>query len=195
MAISLVKGQKISLEKESGGGLSKVVMGLGWDPAQKKKGFFSFLFSQKTEIDLDASCVLFDENKKFVDVVFFGNLKTKDGTVVHTGDNLTGEGEGDDEQIIVWLDKVAPSVKDIIFAITSYQGQTFNAIDNAFCRIVDARNNKELARYTLTGGGAYTAMIMAKIYRHQGEWKMSAIGEPAQGKTILDLAPNILRLL
>jgi tellurium resistance protein TerZ len=192
MAVDLVKGQKISLAKGSGGSLTKVIMGLGWDPVKKKKGFFS---RKPAEIDLDASCVLFDETKKPLDAVWFGQLKSHDGSITHTGDNLTGEGEGDDEQIIVNLDRVPPNVKYIAFTVNSFQGQTFDEVDNAFCRLVDASNNQEVARYTLTGGGSHTALIMAKLYRHQGEWKMHALGDPASGRVVEELVPAIVNLL
>ncbi|MDR2442224.1 MAG: TerD family protein [Deltaproteobacteria bacterium] len=191
MAISLVKGQKISLEKESGGGLSKVVMGLGWDPV-KKKGLF---FSKPVEIDLDASCILFDEKKTPVDFVWFNQLRSRDGSITHTGDNLTGEGEGDDEQIIVDLAKVPGHVKYLVFTVNSFRGQTFNQVQNAYCRLVDERNQKELARYTLSGGGDHTAMIMAKVYRHQNEWKMHALGDPAQGRVVEQLIADAVKIL
>ncbi|MDR2349110.1 MAG: TerD family protein [Deltaproteobacteria bacterium] len=184
MTVNLVKGQKISLKKDSGQVLEKVVMGLGWDPA--KAG---------TSIDLDASCVLFDENKKALDSVWFGQLKSKDGSVVHTGDNLTGEGEGDDERIIVDLTKVPPEAKYLAFTVNSFRGQTFNEVANAFCRLVDANGNLEVARHTLSGGGKHTAMIMAKVYRHGDEWKMAALGDPAEGRTVEDLIPAIAEVL
>ncbi|MDR1079606.1 MAG: TerD family protein [Deltaproteobacteria bacterium] len=191
MAINLTKGQRISLDKESGGGLSKVVMGLGWDPV-KKKGLF---FSRKVDIDLDASCGMFDANKNPVDMVWFSQLKSKDGSIVHTGDNLTGQGEGDDEQIIVDLARVPANVTSLIFTVNSFRGQTFNEVENAYCRIVDTRNNGEIARYTLTGGGAFTAMIMAKLYRHNNEWKMAALGEQGTGRTINELLPAMISTL
>jgi tellurium resistance protein TerZ len=191
MAISLVKGQRISLEKESGGSLSKVVMGLGWDPV-KKKGFFR---TKAVNIDLDASCALFDENKNPVDFVWFGQLKSRDGSIVHTGDNLTGEGEGDDEQIIVELKRVPANVKFLIFTVNSFRGQSFNEVENAYCRLVDDKGNKEIARYTLTGGGAYTAMIMAKVYRHEKEWKMQAVGQQTSGQTVNELIPAMVSIL
>ncbi|MDR1109645.1 MAG: TerD family protein [Deltaproteobacteria bacterium] len=191
MAINLVKGQKISLDKESGAGLAKVVMGLGWDPA-KKKGFFS---RKPAEIDLDASCTLFDENKTPLDFVYFGQLRSKDGSILHTGDNLTGEGEGDDEQIIVDLSRVPQHVKYLVFTVNSYQGQTFNEVDNAYCRIVDDKDGKELARFTLSGGGDNTALVMAKVYRHQGEWKMHALGEKTSGRVVNELLPAMVAVL
>jgi tellurium resistance protein TerZ len=196
MAISLQKGQKISLSKESGGALSKVVMGLGWD-AKKSTGGGGLLKGMfggggGESIDLDASCVMFDEQNKLVDSIWFGQLKSKDGSVVHSGDNRTGAGEGDDEQIVVNLDKVPATVKSLVFTVNSFTGQTFNAVENAYCRIVDSSNNNEIARYTLSAQGSHTAQIMAKVYRHNGEWKMHAIGENGTGRTIDSLLPQIV---
>lgn len=193
MAINLQKGQKISLSKESGGSLSKVVMGLGWDAKKTGGGLIKGMFGGGggDSIDLDASCVLFDEQNKVVDTVWFRQLKSRDGSIVHTGDNRTGDGDGDDEQIIVALDKVPAHVKALVFTVSSFTGQTFNAIENAFCRLVDSSNNKEVARYTLSAQGSHTAQIMAKVYRHNGEWKMHAIGENGNGRTIESLLPQI----
>ncbi len=183
MAISLVKGQKISLEKEAGTSLSKVIMGLGWDAVQKKS-----FFSKTTSIDLDASCALFDADKNIVDVVYFGQLKSKDGSIIHTGDNQTGEGDGDDEQILVNLSQIPQNIQAVVFTVNSYRGQTFNEVENAYCRLVNPENRSEIAKFVLTGGGSHTAMVMAKVYRHNNEWKMHAIGESTNGKTIQDLA-------
>ncbi len=188
MAINLQKGQRISLEKEAGGSLSKVVMGLGWD-AVKKKGFFGGLKQQN--IDLDASALLFDANKNLVDQVWFRQLKSKCGSLIHTGDNRTGEGEGDDEQIICHLDKVPPSVSMLVFVVNSFTGENFSQIENAFCRIVNGNNNQEIARYELSCQGNHSAQVMAKVYRHDAEWKMHAIGENCSGRTFHDLLPAI----
>ncbi len=140
MAISLQKGQKISLSKESGGSLSKVIMGLGWDAKKSGGGLLKGLFGGggSDAIDLDASCILFDDNNKAVDTVYFGHLKSKDGSIVHTGDNRTGAGDGDDEQIIVDLDKVPANVKSLVFTVNSFTGQTFDSVENAYCRLVDS---------------------------------------------------------
>jgi tellurium resistance protein TerZ len=190
MTVNLQKGQKISLEKEAGGALSKVTMGLGWD-AIKKGGFFGF--GAKTEsVDLDASCVMFDESNRPVDVVWFRQLKSRDGSIVHTGDNRTGAGEGDDEQIVVDLRTVPPTVKSLVFTVNSFTGQNFSTVQNAFCRIFDTNSNKEIARYDLSVQGSHTAQIMAKLYRHNGEWKMHAIGENGSGRTFDDLMPLIV---
>lgn len=187
MAISLAKGQKISLEKEAGGGLTRITMGLGWDVAQKK-GLLGRL-SGPASIDLDASCVLFDEAKNSLDAVWFQQLRSKDGSIQHTGDNLTGAGDGDDEQIIVDLSRVPANVKALVFVVNSFTGQNFSQVENAFCRVLNASNNQEIARYNLSAQGAHTAQIMAKVYRHNGEWKMHAIGEVSSGRTFNDLMP------
>ena len=195
MAINLQKGQKISLSKESGSELSKVVMGLGWDAKKSSVGLLKGRFgggSNTSAIDLDASCVLFDEKNTLVDTVYFGQLKSRDGSILHTGDNRTGDGDGDDEQIVVDLDKVPATVKSLVFTVSSYTGQTFDTVENAYCRIVDNRNNNEIARYTLSAQGSHTAQIMAKLYRHNGEWKMHAIGENGRGRTIADILPQIV---
>lgn len=196
MPISLAKGQKISLAKESGSSsLSKVVMGVGWDMAPAKSGgFLSGIFGGNTSdsIDLDASCILFNDQKQPVDVVYFGQLSSKDGSIRHTGDNLTGEGDGDDEQIIVELERVPTSVSTLVFTVSSFRGQNFNQVANAFCRIVNGANNQEIAKFTLSAQGSHTAQIMAKLYRHGGEWKMAALGESCMGRTFQDMMPSIL---
>jgi tellurium resistance protein TerZ len=192
MGISLQKGQKISLEKEAGGALSRVFMGLGWDAA-KSKGLLGGLFGGGGggSIDLDASCILFDERNQKVDVVWFRQLQSRDGSIRHTGDNLTGEGEGDDEQIIVDLTRVPAHVKSLIFVVNNFTGQDFSRVENAFCRLVNAANDQEIARYNLSCTGNHTAMIMAKVYRHNNEWKMHAIGETGQGRTYDQLLPQL----
>jgi len=197
MPISLAKGQKISLTKEAGStSLSKVFMGVGWDMAQpQKSGLFAGIFSGRNgseSIDLDASCIMFNEQKQLVDVVYFGQLLSKDGSVRHAGDNLTGEGDGDDEQIIVELNRIPSPVKTLVFTVSSFRGQTFDQVANAYCRIVDGANNQEIAKYTLTSQGSHTAQIMAKIYQHSGEWKMAALGENCMGRTFQDMLPSIL---
>jgi len=193
MGISLQKGQKISLNKEAGGALNKVIMGLGWDAKKAGGGLLKGMFGGggAASIDLDASCVLFDEQKKIVDTVWFRQLKSKDGSVVHTGDNRTGAGDGDDEQIIVDLERVPANVKSLVFTVNSFMNQTFDQVENAYCRLVDSSTNKEIARYTLSAQGPHTAQIMAKVYRHEGEWKMHAIGENGHGRTIDSLLPQI----
>ncbi|MEU7565742.1 TerD family protein [Streptomyces fradiae] len=190
MAITLTKGQQISLEKKGGGALSVVRMGLGWQAAPRK-GLLARL-TGPAEVDLDASAVLF-AGQEPVDVVFFQHLVSKDGAVRHTGDNLVGgAGQGgDDEAILVDLARLPAHVDQIVFTVNSFTGQTFADVQNAFCRLIDETNGQELARYTLSGGGSYTAQIMAKVHRSGGNWHMSAIGEPAQGRTFQDLLPAV----
>jgi tellurium resistance protein TerZ len=189
MAINLQKGQKISLDKEAGVKLTNITMGLGWDPV-KTKGIFGF-GSKTQEVDLDASCILFDEQGKQTDAAWFRQLKSKDGSIVHTGDNRTGAGDGDDEQITVDLTRVPANVKSLVFTVNSFTGQNFSQIENATCRIVNGSNNQEVARFNLSTLGSHNAQIMAKIYRHGDEWKMHAIGEIGNGRTFEELMPQI----
>lgn len=181
MSISLQKGQKVSLSKDNAG-LSRVVVGLGWDEVQqKKRGFFA---PKPQPIDCDASAILL-RNGKLVnkaDLVYFGNLRHQSGTVQHMGDNITGAGDGDDEQIIIDLDKVPAEYDRIVIVVNIYEamerGQHFGLIQNAFIRLVDARNNNEMCKFNLTENySGMTAVIFGEVYRHQGEWKFNAMGQ------------------
>lgn len=187
--VSLVKGQSVSLVKSGGGTLTKVRMGLGWD-AMKKKGMFGGSKSQS--IDLDATCLLFDAHKQLVDQVWFQQLKSRDGSVVHTGDNRTGAGDGDDESVLVDLQQLPPAVTTLVFVVNSFTGQSFAQIENAFCRLVDSTDDKELARYDLTGSGTHNAQVMAKVSRDGSGWSMTAIGATANGRTFHELLPAVL---
>lgn len=193
MAINLQKGQKVSLSKQYSGALSKIVIGLGWDAEEIPLGKLQAKFGGEgpESIDLDASCLTFDEQNKVADIVYFGQLKSRDGSIVHTGDNRSGTGDGDDEQIKIDLDKVPENVKSMVFTINSFSGQAFDQVENAYCRIVDSSNDTEMARYTLSAQGVHTALIMAKLYRHDGEWELHAIGESGVGRTIDALLPQI----
>ena len=189
MSISLQKGQKVSLSKDNAG-LSKIIVGLGWDEVQQSSsggGFLSALFgggSKQQPIDCDASALML-KNGKLVDksdIVYFGNLHHKSGTVNHQGDNLTGAGDGDDEQIVIDLAKVPQEYDKIVIVVNIYQAvqrhQHFGMIENAFIRLVDARNNNEMCKYNLTENySGMTAMIFGEVYRHNGEWKFSAVGQ------------------
>ncbi|GAB0055710.1 Stress response protein SCP2 [Candidatus Magnetaquicoccaceae bacterium FCR-1] len=197
MPISLTKGQRVSLEKDTGKSYDKIVMGLGWDArVQPKKGFLSFLTGGgESEIDLDASVGLFDNRGNMVDQVWFRQLRSVDGSVEHTGDNLSGQGAGDDEQIIVALNRVPPQVQSLVFVVSSYSNDTFDSIDNAFCRMVDASNGQEILRYQLTTQGPHTAMIMMTLYRRETGWSVRAVGETAQGRTLGDLTERMRQYL
>lgn len=178
MAISLVKGQKIDLTK--GNNLQKAVIGLGWDTNKYDGGL---------EFDLDASAFLVDANGKAqneYDFLFYNNLKHPSGGVIHTGDNRTGEGEGDDEQIIIEFSKVPPEVNTIAITVTIHdainRSQNFGQVSNAFVRVVNEDTNEELMRYDLTEEYSIeTAMVVCELYRNNGEWKFNAIGSGFQG--------------
>lgn len=180
MSISLQKGQKVSLTKENAG-LSRVVIGLGWDEAPQKRGFFA---PKPQPIDCDASAFALRNGKLIdkMDVVFFGNLRHPSGSIQHMGDNLTGAGDGDDEQIVVDLANVPAEYDKIVIVVNIYQAvqrkQHFGMIQNAFIRIVDAGSNAELCKYSLTDDySGMMALIFGEVYRHNGEWKFNAIGQ------------------
>ena len=192
MSVSLQKGQKVSLSKENAG-LSKVIIGLGWDEVKRARGGF---FAPKPQpIDCDASAFVLKNGKltNKEDIVYFRNLRHKSGTIQHMGDNLTGAGEGDDEQIIVDLARIPGEYDRIVIVVNIYQAvkrnQHFGMIQNAFIRLVDGRNNHEMCRYNLTENySGMTAMIFGEVYRHNGEWKFNAIGQGTNDPGIGELA-------
>ncbi|MCZ2830749.1 TerD family protein [Modestobacter sp. VKM Ac-2986] len=188
MSVNLSKGQKVSLSKRDGGSLTRVRMGLGWD-AVKKKGFFGGGKAQS--VDLDASALLLDAGGNLVDQVWFRQLRSSDGSVLHTGDNRTGAGDGDDEAIQVDLSRVPASVTNVVFTVNSFTGQDFSSIANAFCRLIDETTETEIARFELTGSGSHNAQIMARVTRDGAGWSMTALGVPASGRTFRDLMPAV----
>ncbi|WP_130863264.1 TerD family protein [Bacilliculturomica massiliensis] len=179
MPISLQKGQKVDLTKGNPG-LKHLLIGLGWDVNKYDGG---------GDFDLDATVFMLGENGKVPssdEFVFYGNLAHKSGSVQHMGDNLTGEGEGDDEQIKVDLSKVPAEVKKVAFAVTIYESETrkqnFGQVSNAFIRIVDVDKNEELVRYDLGEDFSIeTAVVVGELYNHNNEWKFNAIGSGFQG--------------
>lgn len=189
MGVSLQKGQKVSLKKDDAA-LTNLLVGLGWDEAQSphKKG----LFAAKTQpIDCDASVIMLKNGKIMgkEDLIFFGNLKHKSGAVIHLGDNITGAGDGDDEQVLVDLPKMPEGYDKMIVVVNIYQAmqrkQHFGMIQNAFIRIVDGNSNQEMFKYSLTDDmSGMTAMMFGEIYLHNNEWKFTAMG---QGTTDPDL--------
>lgn len=200
MSINLQKGQKIDLTKGGGGGLKQVMVGLGWDEAQAGGGsglLKNLLGGKPQPIDCDASAILCGADGKLVsrDVkqccVYFGNLKHSSGAIVHQGDNLTGEGEGDDEQIMVNLSKVPSDIDKVVFVVNIYDARTrnqhFGMIRNAFIRLVNMDNNTEICRYNLSENyNNMTGLVVGEIYRKNGEWKFNAIGQPVQEASRLD---------
>jgi tellurium resistance protein TerD len=178
MAVSLSKGGNVSLSKEAPG-LESILVGLGWDARVTDGSAF----------DLDASVFMVKEDGKVRgsgDFIFYGNLKSGDGSVEHLGDNLTGEGEGDDEQVKVQLTSVPADIKKLVFAVTIYdaeqRNQNFGMVQNAFIRVVNQKDGKEISRYDLSEDASMeSAMIFGEIYRHNDEWKFKAIGQGFEG--------------
>ncbi len=178
MSVSLSKGGNVSLSKEDPG-LSKILLGLGWDTRS----------SDGTDFDLDASAFLLatgDRVRSDNDFIFYNNLRSADGSVEHTGDNRTGEGDGDDEAVKVDLTGVPVDIQKIAIAVTIHDAegrrQNFGMVQNAFIRIVNDLTQREIARYDLTeDASTETAMIFAEIYRHNGEWKFRAVGQGYKG--------------
>lgn len=218
MAINLKKGQTIDLRKNEKGesiyDLSEVTIGLGWDVRQKETSFFGKLLGgqKEEEYDLDAIAFLLDKNGKVADlgktattrdgrqiglyegdVIYFNSLKHPSGHIWLTGDNRTGEGDGDDEQIIVKLDSLDSKYDKILFVVSIYQGrqnnQHFSMVENAFIRAVDAKG-KEISKYSLSGDASLNgmcSMIFAEAYRKDGGWKFRAIGDPFQTDNFVDI--------
>ncbi|MAB25213.1 MULTISPECIES: TerD family protein [Pseudomonas] len=178
MAVSLSKGGNVSLTKEAPG-LSEVLVGLGWDPR----------VTDGAEFDLDASIFVCGENGKVLDdssFIFYNNKTSKDGTIQHLGDNRSGEGEGDDEQAEVKLSGLAGDVKKLVFAVTIHEAesrkQNFGQVSNAFIRVVNKADGKEIARYDLSeDASTETAMVFGELYRHGDEFKFKAIGQGFAG--------------
>lgn len=210
MALSLKKGEGLSLRKEDND-LTQVTIGLGWDIAEpEKKGFFGSLFAPKApEFDLDAVAFLLDANGKVTnlgpaqdlikgDVIFFNSQKHPSGHIWLTGDNRTGAGEGDDEQIIVKLNNLSPQYHRILFVVSIYQGiqrqQHFGLVKNAYIRAVDGKG-KELCRYNISGDASYNNMCsltFAEVVREGSAWKFSAIGTPHNADSFVEVLKNYL---
>lgn len=191
MSVNLQKGQKVELKKDNGGTLHKVMVGLGWDEVERPRGFFA---PKPADIDCDASAFLCINGKVMTieDVVYFNNLRHKSGAVRHMGDNLTGAGDGDDEQIFVDLDALPSNYDKIAFVVNIYQAserkQDFGLIKNAFIRICDGETDRELCKYNLSENyNGMTAMIFGEIYRYNGAWKFSAIGQATKDNSVGDL--------
>jgi tellurium resistance protein TerZ len=169
--IELQRGDEMVLAREDGGPLGRLTMGLGWD----KKPGAGFIGTGAPDVDLDASAMQYAGEQLF-DLAFFNHLGTRDGSVVHLGDNISGRGEGDDEQITIDLTKVFPRVDTMLFLVSSYQGHSLEWINRAYCRLTDDED-VELARFSLTGGVPETGMVLAKLVRAGAGWKLVTIGE------------------
>lgn len=192
MSVNLQKGQKVELKKGNGGALRRVMVGLGWDEVQQSRGLFS---AKPQDIDCDASAIACINGRlaDVSDVVYFGNLQHKTNAIKHMGDNLTGAGDGDDEQILVDLASLPLDYDKIVFVVNIYQAmqrrQHFGLIRNAFIRICDAETNQELCKYNLSENYKnMTAMVFGELYRYNNSWKFNAIGQATQDNSVGDLA-------
>jgi len=178
MSVSLSKGGNVSLSKEEPG-LTRILIGLGWDTRT----------TDGTDFDLDASAFLLGASERVRgddDFIFYNNLRSSDGSVEHTGDNRTGEGDGDDEALKVELGKVPAEIQKVAVTVTIHDGearrQSFGMVSNAFIRVVNDVTGREIARYDLSeDASTETAMIFGEIYRHNGEWKFRAVGQGYKG--------------
>ncbi len=172
--VSLQKNQTVSLVKGGRPLLTSVKMGLGWEPAFRS-----------ADIDLDASVIAYGVDRKKIDACFFGKLGILNGAIQHSGDNLTGEGGGDDETITVHLGGLPPEVTGLVFTVNSYSGQKFTDVAKAYCRLVDAQTGEELVRFDITHAEPRTGVMMAKLVKQfSGEWEMTALGEYVDSRTV-----------
>ncbi|SEP71571.1 TerD family protein [Streptomyces radiopugnans] len=172
--VDLRKHQTVSLVKGGKPLLTSVRMGLGWEPAFRGKN-----------VDLDASVIAYDANRKKIDNCYFGKLAILNGTIQHSGDNLTGEGAGDDEAITVHLGGLPPQVTGLVFTVNSFSGQKFTEVAKAYCRLLDAATGEELVRFDLTGSEPRTGVLMCKLIRQfSGEWEMTALGDYVDSRTV-----------
>ncbi|WP_406181914.1 TerD family protein [Streptomyces sp. NBC_01006] len=172
--VSLQKNQTVSLVKNGRPLLSQVKMGLGWEPAFRGR-----------DIDLDASVIAYGPQRNHIDSCYFGKLSILGGAIKHSGDNLTGEGAGDDEVIVVDLGRLPAEATGLVFTVNSFSGQKFSEVAKAYCRLIDAASGEELVRFDLTGAEPQTGVMMAKLIRQfSGEWEMTAIGEFVKSRTV-----------
>ncbi|MEV7866063.1 TerD family protein [Streptomyces sp. NPDC088124] len=183
--ISLQKNQTVSLVKGGAPLLSRVKMGLGWEPAFRGK-----------DIDLDASVIAYGPNRNHIESCYFGKLSILNGAIKHSGDNLTGEGGGDDEVIVVDLGKIPTEVSGLVFTVNSFSGQKFTEVAKAYCRLVDAASGEELVRFDLTTAEPQTGVMMAKLIRQfSGEWEMTGLGEFAKSRTVRGMVKPAAKIL
>ncbi|MGW4732841.1 TerD family protein [Streptomyces shenzhenensis] len=175
--VSLQKNQTVSLVKDGRPLLSRVQMGLGWEPAFRGK-----------DIDLDASVIAYGPQRNHIDSCYFGKLTILNGAIKHSGDNLTGEGGGDDEVIVVDLGRIPQEVSGLVFTVNSFSGQKFTEVAKAYCRLVDTATGEELVRFDLTGAEPQTGVMMAKLIRQfAGEWEMTAMGDFVKARTVRNM--------
>ncbi|MGP3685174.1 TerD family protein [Streptomyces sp. IBSNAI002] len=172
--VSLQKNQTVSLVKGGRPLLSQVKMGLGWEPAFRGR-----------DIDLDASVIVYGPQRNHIDSCYFGKLSILNGAIKHSGDNLTGEGAGDDEVIVVDLGRIPADATGLVFTVNSFSGQKFTEVAKAYCRLIDAASGEELVRFDLTSAEPQTGVMMAKLIKQfSGEWEMTAMGDFVKSRTV-----------
>ncbi len=191
MAINLQKGQRINLVKSSGSTLQNICVGINWGAIETKNWLG---MASKEAVDLDASCVLYDENKTVLDIIYFGNLRSAEGAISHSGDDLTGDMDGDDgldnEIITVDFARLNPAVANIAFVLNSFRGQDFGTIPFASIRIYEGtptRVNEIFATFDIANGSGFAghvSMVMGVFYKKNNEWKFNAIGEPTKDRNL-----------
>lgn len=194
MAVNLQKGQKVDLTKGNPG-LKNIIVGLGWDAAQPK-GFFK----KTVNIDCDASVIVCNNEGKLAgsnDLVYYGNLRHYSNSITHMGDNLTGDGDGDDEQIMINLSNIGGQYSKLVFVVNIYQcvlrKQHFGMVKNAYIRVLDADKREELCRYNLSEGyDGMTAMVFGEVYRSGSEWKFNAVGQPTNDPDLKTLVKRFM---
>lgn len=168
------------------GSLRHITMGLGWDPV-RATGLFS---RRGKDIDLNAAALSFAGNR-FVDIAFHEQLTSRDGAIRHLGDSVTGDGDGDNEVIVVDLTRLSPQVTTIVFLVTCYTGQGFDRIENGFCRVTDNVSGNELARLDLAGARTHTGLVLGKLHRPHTDWAFTRIGEPIWAQHVVDAIPQL----
>lgn len=198
MAINLQKGQRINLKKENGATLTQACVGINWG-AIEKKGFFGGI--TREAVDLDASCILYDANKNATEVIYFGNLKSKNGAIRHSGDDLTGDIDGDDgldnEVITVDFNNLDSNVEHVALVLNSYKGQDFGTIPFASIRIYEGTptNVREVfAKYDIANDASFrghVSMVMGVFYKRNGEWKFNAIGDPTKDRKLQETIETV----
>ncbi|WP_326811928.1 TerD family protein [Streptomyces scopuliridis] len=183
--VSLQKNQTVSLVKGGRPLLTQVKMGLGWEPAYRGK-----------DIDLDASVIAYGPNRNHLDSCYFGKLSILNGAIKHSGDNLTGEGAGDDEVIVVDLGRIPAEATGLVFTVNSFTGQKFTEVAKAYCRLIDAATDEELVRFDLTSAEPQTGVMMAKLIRQfSGEWEMTGLGEFVKSRTVRGMVKPAAKVL
>lgn len=189
MGVNLGKNEKVNLTKQSAS-LDTVKIGLGWSPAKKPKTFFGFGGGAES-IDLDASCVLMDKRGNVIDTVWFRHKESNCNSIIHGGDNRTGAGDGDDEVITAHLKQLPSNVEHLAITVNSFTGQTFNDVEDAYCRVVDG-GGKELVKYNLSEKGKHTGIFIAVLSRSGSEWVFTAFGKACSGKTVAEMTNQII---